>query len=760
MMKRIVMLLAAVCLLGCPTDPTTTDPCKGRMMGDLVVSEVMIDPEGTDTGGEWIEIFNTLGTPIDLKGLTLYTRDTDGSGAKSHAIRAGTVPARGYFVLGDIRSGPNPSWVNYSYADGLGSLGNAHGVVGVRCGMTTLGEYTWTTTAKPNRARMLNGIDDPNPTTAAVETNYCDTPTGTTYFGNNAGTPGVRNPECMAEASTGTCIDNGAVRPMTAPQSGDLIITEVMTSPSASGDTTGEWIEILARASVDLNDVVLNSTSSSTRITNMNCLRVNPGDYILLARSGDPFVNGDLPAPDHVYASVSFADTTNQRVSLTRGDAGIDEIALFPSQGGHAWQLDPLKLDPASNDDPANFCPAPGRWNPDGGGDYGSPRATNPACPPDAGVIDPNVCFDTGTQSDRAVRMPNVGELAFTEWHSAPTSPQTDKEFLEAVAKADFDLNGLTLVVGTNKVPLASPNCVPVSNGTYLVFGKNSNPTANGNLPALTASFSAALTGTSTFSLMGSDGGVYDSVTASGEFAAASTQVAPGFETPDDNDVLSNRCKSPNKWDGGTDFGSPGFANPPCAADAGASNATTCFDTTSMSTRAIRNPADGTLVLTEWMADPAAVADTAGEYFEVFVTADADLNGVSTLVGSTRTTLTSTNCLAVTANSYLVFGKNTSSLANGNLPMLTAVFSGTLANTTGTISVLGADGGVFDTISYASATSGASTQVKPGFETAANNDVAGNLCATPATAKYGVPTADGGLTGDRGTPGLPNVACP
>ena len=109
-MKRAWVFAAAAALMSCPP-PEPTDVCKGRVLGDLVISEVMLDPEGTDTGGEWIELFNTLGTPLDLKGLTLYVRDTDGSGAKTHAIRAGTAPGRGYFVVGDIRSGPNPTTI-------------------------------------------------------------------------------------------------------------------------------------------------------------------------------------------------------------------------------------------------------------------------------------------------------------------------------------------------------------------------------------------------------------------------------------------------------------------------------------------------------------------------------------------------------------------------------------------------------------------------------------------------------------------------
>jgi hypothetical protein len=569
-MKTRLLTLSLAAGLGAACGPPDPQPnaCQGRQEGDLVITEAMIDPDGTDTGNEWFEVFNTLGTPIELRGLTLYVRDTNGSGAKSHTIRAGTIPPRSYFTFGDIRSGPNPAWINYSYADGLGALGNSRGVIGVRCGQTTLAEITYTRAARAGRSRMLDGVGDPTPALAAVEENFCDTPPGNVYFGNNAGTPGAANPRCIAEATAGTCVDQGTVRPMTAPQAGDLLITEVMARPAATSSTTGEWFEVLARAAVDLNDVTLYTTTSSTRITAQECLRVQPGEYVLLARSADSFVNGGLPPPRVVYGSVSFPDTSNTRIGLRRGDAGIDEISLFPSSRGRAWQLDPDKLDPTLNDDPQNFCVAPNRWNPDGGGDYGSPGAANPACVfIDAGMLDPGSCIDPDTEQPRPVR--HAGE--------------------------------------------------------------------------------------------------------------------------------------------------------------------------------------GQLVLTEWMPDPAAVGDAEGEYFEVQATADLDLNGVSLLVGTSRTNLSSPMCLAVTANSFLVFGKNNNSQLNGNLPVLTAVFTGTLANTSGTISVLAVDGGTLSAISYTGSRAGASQQVDP-------ND--GGVCDTPANVRYGLPLDDGGIGGDRGTPGQPNVPCP
>lgn len=578
MKRAVTMGLAGLLVASCgPPTTTNTDLCKGRMAGDLVITELMVDPDGTDTGAEWVEVFNSLGTPLDLKGMTIYTRDTDGTGLKTHPIRAGVVPARSYFVLGDVRSGPNPAWVNYSYADGLGSFGNTRGVVGVRCGTLTIDEMQYTRAAKSMRARMLNGNRDPSATENDQEGNWCDAPVGNIYFGTNNGTPGQANPECAPEAMLGTCVDNGTVRPISPPGEGDLVITEIMARPATATSTNGEWFEALARASVDLNDVSISSGTSTDTITSMQCLRVNAGDYVLFARSADAFLNGDLPPPKVTY-SVSWSDN-NERVRLSRGDAGIDEAAIYASASGKSWQLDPNRLDPLSNDSPDNFCRAPNKWNPDGGGDFGSPGAANPTCPEtDAGMMtDPDNCIDPMTMAVRPVRRPNPGDV----------------------------------------------------------------------------------------------------------------------------------------------------------------------------------------VITEWMADPSAVADTAGEWFEVLVKVDTDLNGIRMANEASTTLIQSQQCLPVTANSYVIFANNGNSMVNGGLPPVAATFSFGLANSGArSISLSLPDAGELDRIAYASATAGASTQLKPGFMDVMDNDNAANLCPTPTGTRYGTPLPDGGIMGDRGTPGLPNVTCP
>ncbi len=202
--KSLWPFLPLLSLLGCDCTnggDNNTQVCTGRSPGDLVVTEVLSDPNGTDTGSEWFEIFNTLGTDVDLTGMTVYTKKTDGTGLKSHLVRAGKAASRGYFTFGDVRMGALPSYIGYSYGSDLGALGQSSGVVGIRCKDTVLDEFTWTSAAKAGHARQFNGKLTPDATANDDEANWCDAPN--LYDGTNFGSPGQPNPECVPAAMAG-----------------------------------------------------------------------------------------------------------------------------------------------------------------------------------------------------------------------------------------------------------------------------------------------------------------------------------------------------------------------------------------------------------------------------------------------------------------------------------------------------------------------------------------------------------------------------
>lgn len=70
---------------------------------DVVISEIMYDPDGTDTtdnGGEWIEVYNGSSTVIDLTEWTLFENGTD-HGINSYGGSQNLAPGQYAIVAND-----------------------------------------------------------------------------------------------------------------------------------------------------------------------------------------------------------------------------------------------------------------------------------------------------------------------------------------------------------------------------------------------------------------------------------------------------------------------------------------------------------------------------------------------------------------------------------------------------------------------------------------------------------------------------------
>ncbi|MEY3012273.1 MAG: hypothetical protein RIT45_1008 [Pseudomonadota bacterium] len=179
-------------------------------------------------------------------------------------------------------------------------------------------------------------------------------------------------------------------------------------------------------------------------------------------------------------------------------------------------------------------------------------------------------------------------------------------------------------------------------------------------------------------------------------------------------------------------------------------------------------PTVGELVITEFMANPAAVADTAGEWFEVCNVAGAarSLDGVHIADEKDSHAVQNGGALVIAPGACFVFGKSADLATNGGAPVGYAYGSAIPLNNSGvesiTVSVGGpAPGGVaaagatiIDTVKWGQAgdgfpsvSSGLSNQLALGATNASNNDIGTNWC-TPLQPTYGL--------GDVGTPGQPN----
>ncbi len=374
--------------------------CEGWRAGDVVFTELLPDPEGADTGQEWMEVHNPGRSAVDLKGLLLYAARADGSQERAYLFEASVpVEPKGHVVLGDVRSESLPAHVSHSYGDTLGALGNSGGLVGLRCGDVVVDEVRYAGPVRAGVSRIYDGRLVPDAVDNDALERWCDSPpsdAGTPDAGGGSRrSPGAANPACASSGGTpdaGVPLEAGGVascrsprtgllRNVSHPSPGDLVITEFMVDPKLAEDATGEWVEVYALRDVDLNGVSLSDEGArGVPLDGEPCRELRAGTHGVFARSDVPRDNGGLPSVVGTFAFGLSNSSGAHALRLTLKDVLLDEVrwshAAIP---GVSWQLDASKKDTLLNDAAASFCSTPEgfRYN---SGDRGTPGMENHPC--------------------------------------------------------------------------------------------------------------------------------------------------------------------------------------------------------------------------------------------------------------------------------------------------------------------------------------------------------------------------------------------
>lgn len=542
------LLTTALVSCGPPTTNNQT-ACKGMLPGDLVISEIMGNPAGTDTGHEWFEIYNATSKQVTLKGVRLTVSRADKTGAKDHIMTSGAIAAGGYFVVGDADPKSLPTYENYGYGTSLGSLRNTDGRIAIECGSVVVDETSYATMSS-GYSMQLSGASAPDYQANDDPKNWCKSTNE--YQTGSFGTPGAANDICQNGPAQTVCDDNGTTRNVVPPQAGDVVISEIMPNPSAVSDSNGEWFEVAVLNDVDLNGLQVGETPGTPKLTlsDTSCIHAAAGAYVVFARNADTTLNGGLPPP---VGTFSFG-LTNSGGTLFIGynDTVLDQASWTNAPTGASIALDPGHLDPTANDDPANWCDGTTSY---GLGDLGTPGTVNIACPV---VVPAGSCDDNGTV--RPIVSPQAGDLQITEYMADPSKvADATGEWFEVLVKSDVDLNGIG--IGTNPATgavqqtLDTSKCIHAAAGTYLVFAESTDPTANGGLPSVDVTETLTLANTSGGLFLSLGGTMLDQVTYTSTTTGASASLDPAVA---------------NKWCPGTtaygqgDLGTPGAANPSC----------------------------------------------------------------------------------------------------------------------------------------------------------------------------------------------------
>jgi formylglycine-generating enzyme required for sulfatase activity len=176
--------LSGVCRTG------TCRQFRAPAAGEVVVSEVMANPVGDDTLGEWLELTNLANVALDLTGCVL----TD-AGVDNHAIGTTlSIPANGRVVLGVNGTTATNGGVtlNYVWSGGY-FLGNSGDEVRLTCDGVLIDAYPVPTSQVGYSSQVSSAT-----LTAVGNDSALNSCRSTASYGTagNFGTPGAGNGTC------------------------------------------------------------------------------------------------------------------------------------------------------------------------------------------------------------------------------------------------------------------------------------------------------------------------------------------------------------------------------------------------------------------------------------------------------------------------------------------------------------------------------------------------------------------------------------
>ena len=319
---------------------------------------------------EWFEVY--VATAVDLNGLqagtTFGTPSLMITQANCLEVTAGSYVLFARNTMMGANGGLPLGAIGYGF-----NLANDPGALFIGVSGALVDQVAWT--SSPTGASLqLEPADYDEALNDALTAVACN---GTTVYGaGDRGTPGAANLDCL---DAGECWDGASARDIVTPLVGDLYINEVMPNPATAEPGT-EWFEIAVTANVDLNELIVTSGASDFPFMDQDCVAVSAGDYLLFARSAVAMSNGDLPAVDFVYTSISLTNT-NSSLELRTAGGSLDTVTWTSSVNGRSRALVPGQTTPhVDNDTLSNWCNESVIYGPMANGNSGTPGFAN-ACP-------------------------------------------------------------------------------------------------------------------------------------------------------------------------------------------------------------------------------------------------------------------------------------------------------------------------------------------------------------------------------------------
>ena len=531
--RKCACLWVVVC--GCGREAVETEEqCDTVSEGEVAISEIHANPDGSDGNDEYIELFNASAEVVELDGLVLVSSRSDGTGAVEHRLRDAQISPGSYYALGNAPPLELPSHLDYGYGSALGNLRNSDATISLRCGGRTIDRVSYART-RDGQALELDGRSSPDSESNDDADRWCFASNdGVEVWPGNYGSPGAANGVCEAAQGESSCYERaGGLGP---PIDGTIRITEWMANPrGADGDF--EWVEVFLSEAAELHGLRLGSSPAALGPPAFedSCFPVDAGTRVV-------FGAGPAAAP-RVDAELDFSlgNSGARSIVIAHGERVLDRVDYDGSEEGRAWQLDAddelCIVEPSSDNEYAE-------------GNFGTPGQANPPCPV---VLPEGMCFEGPTP--RPIRNPTAGQVRITEWMANPSKVDNRAgEWVEVEFLAPVDVNGLVWSdLSASGRPLQDDECLAVEAGAILVFARSDDPDANGGIAPVAGELGVSLNNTVETISVGVGGAVLDTISYSRPRSGVATQL----------DERGLSCEAVTPYGDG-DLGTPGEPNRAC----------------------------------------------------------------------------------------------------------------------------------------------------------------------------------------------------
>ena len=373
------------------TSNTEIPDCPGSEF--VKINEFMPDPDGSDAGQEWIELYNTSGDSIDLEGWKLQWGSSGWS--SSYVFEAGsTIAGNGYVLVGESTVA-NADYITTLVMGNASSSGD--GLRLVHCG----GGAADTVIYGPDNS---DGFTDDN---GEVATGVAPEPEGgislarcvdggdtddssVDFVVPSASSPGEANPECVIPVCEGGSLT--------------IKVNELLANPSGT-DTGYEWLELYnagdSDQSLDSWVIEIGTKEFGEEFVFPGGTTIGAGEFMLLgadyvpAEVVDVFIdglslgNGGTPPDglrlvdclDEVQDTVLWGDGGDAEDALLLDDDGQQSMALAADDDKTFGRYpDGEDTDDNSVDFLTNLTPTPGEPNDAGSGDGGGGGGPSKGC--------------------------------------------------------------------------------------------------------------------------------------------------------------------------------------------------------------------------------------------------------------------------------------------------------------------------------------------------------------------------------------------